>query len=436
MVRPRLPYLLFGHQLRSASRVLMLGLFLIAFSSAPAVILLSTGDPAQNTTAPTGLLAGSGWQFEGSFGSFLGTPIGPHHFITVQHIGVPSNTFAYQGANYTVKQWFDDTQSDLRIFEVAETFPAYAPLYPRSDEVGRSIVVIGRGTQRGDPFLQSGIIRGWLWGASDGVQRWGESQVDQVPGVYLYCTFRQNAGPNEAGLSAGDSGGAAFTNDAGTWKLVGIHYGVEGPFASNPGDPTFYAALFDMRGLFDSTTGIVVAGAAQVPSGFYSIRISQRLSWIVGIVPAAAPPAPTPTPTPSPAPSPSATAGSGIAQMISPAPGSTLPGQQATFNWSAGSAGYYKLWIGTSPGGSNIYNSQKTSARSVTVGNLPITGAKVYVRLSSLIGSIWQSNNYTYTAYSAASSSPTPTPTATPTASPTPAGTPHSGGGGGGGGNQ
>jgi len=43
-----------------------------------AVILYRTADPAANTTAPAGDLAGSGWQFEGIFGGFLGTPIAPH----------------------------------------------------------------------------------------------------------------------------------------------------------------------------------------------------------------------------------------------------------------------------------------------------------------------------------------------------------------------
>jgi trypsin len=396
------------------------GLLLITASFSSAVILFSTGDPAQNTTEPTGLLTGSGWQYQGNFGGFLGTPIDPHHFITVQHIGVAS-TFVYQGANYTVVQWFDDTESDLRIFEVAETFPNYAPLYSRSDELGRSLVVFGRGTQRGDPVWVAGTPHGWLWGASDGVQRWGESQVNQLQGNYLYCTFDQAAGPNEADLSSGDSGGAAFTNDHGTWKLVGIHYGVDGPFANNPGDPTYFAALFDMRGIFDSTLGYVVSGSAPVPSGFYSIRISQRLAWIVSIVPAAAP-APTPTPTPAPTPSPS----SGLAQMTNPQPGSTLTGARATFSWSAGNASAYKLFVGTSPGLSNIYNSGKLYARSATVATLPTNGSTIYVRLLSLVRSTWQSIDYTYTAASAASSTPTPaptigpSPTATPTATPRP----------------
>src|SRR5437763_4923465 len=391
------------------------GFLLATFSVASAVILFSTGDPAQNTTAPTGLLAGTGWQFEGLFGSFLGTPIASHHFITVQHIGVPSNTFVYQGANYTVARWFDDTQSDLRIFEVAETFATYAPVYSRSDELGRSLVVFGRGTQRGDPVWVAGTLRGWSWGASDGVQRWGESQVSLLQGALLYCAFNQGAGPNEANLSTGDSGGAAFTNDNGAWKLIGIHYGVDGPFANNPGDPTFYAALFDIRGLFDSSRGLVVSGSVPVPSGFYSIRMSQRLPWIISIAPGAAPP-PTPTPAPT------STPGTSLAQMNSPAPGSTLPGAKTTFSWSAGSATAYKLWVGTAPGLSNIYSSGKTTARSITVSSLPASGAKVYVRLSSLIGSTWKSVDYTYTSYSNASSSPTPT------ATPKPSGTPRKGG--------
>ena len=52
-----------------------------------AVILFRTADPAANTTAPTGGLSGSGWQFEGLWGSFLGTPIAPHFFLSAKHVG-------------------------------------------------------------------------------------------------------------------------------------------------------------------------------------------------------------------------------------------------------------------------------------------------------------------------------------------------------------
>jgi hypothetical protein len=105
-------------------------------ASVDGIILFRTGDPTANTTEPTGALAGSGWQYEGTFGAFLGTAIAPHYFITAQHLGIVSDKFFYHGANYTVTRWFEDSASDLRIFEVAETFPLFAPLYPRGDEVG------------------------------------------------------------------------------------------------------------------------------------------------------------------------------------------------------------------------------------------------------------------------------------------------------------
>src|SRR5712691_11608807 len=116
---------------------------------AEAVILFRTGDPTANTTEPTGELAGSGWQYEGKFGDFLGTTIAPHFFITAKHTIIVPDTFLFQGVNYTILGVFDDPESDLRICEVAETLPVYAPLFTGSDEVGHHLVVIGRGTQRG-----------------------------------------------------------------------------------------------------------------------------------------------------------------------------------------------------------------------------------------------------------------------------------------------
>jgi hypothetical protein len=88
-----------------------------------AITLLRTGDPSANTTEPTGELGGSGWQYTGTFGAFLGTPIAPHHFIEARHIGVASNVLTYHGVNYTITHWFDDPHSDLRIYEVAENIP-------------------------------------------------------------------------------------------------------------------------------------------------------------------------------------------------------------------------------------------------------------------------------------------------------------------------
>ena len=65
--------------------VLSAGMILAVPSKA--VILYGTDDPSANTTAPTGELAGSGWQYEGLFSGFLGTVIASNYFVTANHIG-------------------------------------------------------------------------------------------------------------------------------------------------------------------------------------------------------------------------------------------------------------------------------------------------------------------------------------------------------------
>lgn len=86
------------------------------------------------------------------------------------------------------------------------------------------------------------------------------------------------------------------------------------------------------------------------------------------------------------------------ATMISPAPGSTLSGNTQTFTWTTGTdVTAYMLWVGTIPGGNNIYNGSSTTATSVTVNKIPMQGKTVYVRLWSYINGAPQYNDYTYT---------------------------------------
>lgn len=186
------------------------------------VLLFRTGDLAANTTEPKGALAGSGWQYEGTFGAFLGTAIAPHFFVTAKHIGTDPTQFSFHGVNYTIVRSFADPNADLQIFEVSGTLPLYAPLYSRSDEVGKRLVVIGRGTQRGSEKIVNGQLRGWNWATSDLVQRWGENQVASIVGDQLYALFDQAGLPQEAHISGGDSGGAVFLRDGRVWKLAGI----------------------------------------------------------------------------------------------------------------------------------------------------------------------------------------------------------------------
>ena len=259
-----------------------------------AVILYRTGDPAANSTAPGGPLNGSGWQFQGVWGAFLGTPIAPHFFLSAKHVGQAGAAFTFGGINYTLVKEFGDPNSDLDLWQVVETFPIFAPLYTKSDEAGRLTLVIGRGTQRGSDVLVNGTFSGWGWGPGDGVQRWGENLISTIvtpspDNDFLYGTFDAVGLIEEATLSAGDSGGAAFIKDGSLWKLAGIHYAVDGPYYLDAlGNGGFNAALFDSRGLYISDEGspphyTLITGGAPVPAGFYPTRISSKLGWIYSV---------------------------------------------------------------------------------------------------------------------------------------------------------
>jgi hypothetical protein len=268
----------------------------LSFVSAEAVMLYRTGDASANTTAPDTQFPHDGWDYEGIWGGFLGTPIAPHFFISAAHIGqAGGSTFTFQNVNYTVLQGFYDPSSDLVIWRVAETFPTFAPLYSKQDEIGRRTVDIGRGTLRGDPYFLNSQMRGWRWGAQDGAERWGENIFESIYSNgpnddLLRAAFDQNGLANECTLSSGDSGGAAFIDDSGTWKLAGINYGVDGNFYTDAnGGGEFIAALYDMRGLYLQNDNpppayVQVTGANAVPAGFYPTRISTKLAWIAGVI--------------------------------------------------------------------------------------------------------------------------------------------------------
>ncbi len=170
--------------------------------------------------APGGALSGSGWQFQGEFGSFLGTMISPSHFITAQHIGVAS-IFIWKGyfnggsdaicnvdrsVNGGVGYW-NIAGTDLRIFEVTGTFSSFATLYTESDEVGKDLVVMGRGTQRGATVDLASIEKGWRWGAADNTGRWGTNQVSITTSYagaeYLKADFNAGGGAYEVRLDLG-----------------------------------------------------------------------------------------------------------------------------------------------------------------------------------------------------------------------------------------
>lgn len=272
------------------------------------VIFHSTGDPAYNTNAPAGNLADSGWQFQGLWGGFLGTPIAPKYFITAGHVGgVIGQAFVFNGVPYATTAVFDDPDSDLAIWRICGTFPTYAPLYANNNEAGRSIVVIGRGTQRSAAVILTNLLnnelKGWQWGTYDGVLRWGENQVEGIVngdgvlgsggiGEVLQATFDLNGGSNECHLSVGDSAGAVFIKEGATWKLAGINFAVDGPYNTTDSGDGFSAAIFDQGGLYQrqGTNWVLTPDLPfDQPGSFYATRISSNLDWINSVLSSTAP---------------------------------------------------------------------------------------------------------------------------------------------------
>ena len=89
------------------------------------------------------------------------------------------------------------------------------------------------------------------------------------------------------------------------------------------------------------------------------------------------------------------------AAITSPAPGSTLPGASATFQWNTGSGvSQYRLYVSKiSAGRNDLFDSGGINQLSQTVNNLSTDGSTLYVTLYSLIGSTWAYEIYSYQAF-------------------------------------
>jgi hypothetical protein len=278
-------------------------------SQARAVLVFGDGTSGlgQNTSAPTGLLFDSGWQYEGVWQStFAGTPIAPNYFITSQHLfGNVGDTFTYNGTSYTTTGFTDDPSgSDLRIWKVNGTFSSYAPIYTGNDEVGKDMTVFGHGSAKGAAVTMGGNPVGWFWTASPAGLTWGTNVVTTAGTVldpngqpsssqFLVYQFNPSLGPNTAALSGGDSGGGVFIQQNGVWKLAGVNFSADGLFNRLPkSDPNynpadaFAASLFDDRGFYYDGTNILAGKPSDPnpdPTSSYSTRLSNEIAWISSV---------------------------------------------------------------------------------------------------------------------------------------------------------
>jgi hypothetical protein len=269
---------------------------------AQGVILYST--PDRNTTPPSVAEGLDAWNLQALWGSYLATPIDATHFIAARHIRM-STTIVFQNQTYPVDMSYAeaDLGSDLAIFKLKSgSFSTYAPLYNAAvdgPEIGKTMTIIGRGTQRGNAvYDDNNALRGWEWGTNDGVKSWGQNVVSGFadydptsPDSLLSFNFDSNGIANESGLSIGDSSGGAFIFVNNQWKLAGINYSVDSPYNTTglSTDPGFIANLFDARNYYvQDLYGkwvLVPDGNDIAPGASYSSRISDRLDWIESVVP-------------------------------------------------------------------------------------------------------------------------------------------------------
>lgn len=293
----------------AAWRILgIIALALLLPPSAVGVVVLGSGDPDFNDVRfnpPAGPLLNCGLQFVGDFGGFIGTPVGPAHFIAAGHVG-NRGPLAFRGVTYPVLSGQGIAGTDLVIWQIDTTvagpFPAWSPLFTAAAgsnaELGRKMVVFGKGRKRGADVIVNGQLAGWRWGDADFNIRWGINTVSAKEaqaglGFLVIASFDSDAsslGVYECALSEFDSSGSMFIQEAGVWKLAGVHYGVDGPFAFVPNPvsgESFFATLFDERGLYASNdTGgfTLVTGSAPQASIFGSSSISASLEQIKTII--------------------------------------------------------------------------------------------------------------------------------------------------------
>jgi serine protease len=90
------------------------------------------------------------------------------------------------------------------------------------------------------------------------------------------------------------------------------------------------------------------------------------------------------------------------AQLTFPPPNSTLSVTTVDFEWSGGSnLTQYWLFVGSTPGGYDIYNQDRGTNLNAVVSGLPNDGRTLYVRVWGYrVGAFWEYTDYILTAAS------------------------------------
>lgn len=183
----------------------------------------------------------TGWNYVGQVGGASdgsGVYLGNGWVITAGHVGaldftLGTNTYATTGyfyTNFMLNINGTNQQADLNLFRVSTTSTSGNSLLPANDltlnsivpNTGSQLVMIGYGD------AQTGRAKSW------GINTVTVNNIAVPLGGYPYVSadFETAYGTNSFGttntgvLVVGDSGGGAFVNMGGSWRLAGINEAV------------------------------------------------------------------------------------------------------------------------------------------------------------------------------------------------------------------
>jgi hypothetical protein len=245
--------------------VVLIALLGLSAPSALAVIVAGT-DGTINTTAPGN---GAPWDHVGTIsggasGIFLGSYGGGYWVITATHVGL--GDISLNNVTYTAVggSGLQIGGGDVFVYRISSN-PGLSNLTLSSAAPanGSSVTMVGYGLDRTTSSLTGLGLGGWTlsgpsnnltWteipsGAADAIgyfeagthtMRWGTNNIDGTTSYdigtgstsAIYTTFSFTTG--EAQGSSGDSGGAMFYLNGGTWELAGI-MGAIGTLNNQPG---------------------------------------------------------------------------------------------------------------------------------------------------------------------------------------------------------
>ena len=84
------------------------------------------------------------------------------------------------------------------------------------------------------------------------------------------------------------------------------------------------------------------------------------------------------------------------AYLISPEPSSKLTGSSVTFIRTSTGASNYWLDVGIKKATGDLFVGSFAASTSLTLNNIPLGSQVIYVRLWTMVNSVWQANEYTF----------------------------------------